>query len=136
MNVHGTELFNDSITALRLCTKLQSFTWTDDQADRSTRQPHRDPAYYDLTDQSLREVIDVLLGLNISELTIRTYSGLSENAWTEMKKLTGLKKVALWCMEGQPRVLQGWSEVLGPTLTHLELGVCVSSVCRIFPQYT
>jgi hypothetical protein len=26
-------------------------------------------------------------------------------------------------MEGQPRVLQGWSEILGNTLTHLELGV-------------
>jgi hypothetical protein len=28
-------------------------------------------------------------------------------------------------MEGPPRVLQGWSEPLGPTLTHLELGVSV-----------
>lgn len=123
LHVHGTELFEESLTALRLCTHLQTFTWTDDQADRSTRQPHADPAYYDLADQSLRDLLQVLQELRIAELTIRTYSGLTEDAWSEMRKLTGLRKVALWCMEGQPRVLQGWSEVLGSTLTHLELGV-------------
>jgi hypothetical protein len=122
IHIHGTELFEETITALQLCSNLQSFTWTDDHADRMTRQPHTDPIPYDVADQSLRRIIQVLRGLPIRELTIRTYSGLSEEAWTEMKKLTGLTTLALWCQEGQPRVLQGWSESLADTLTHLSLG--------------
>jgi len=121
---HGTEQFEEALAALRLCTHLQTFTWTDDQADRLNKQAHADPVSHDVADQSLREVIKVLHGLHITELTIRTYSGLSEEAWTEMRKLTGLKRLALWCVEGRPRVLQGWSETLGSTLTHLELGRC------------
>ncbi|EPT02466.1 hypothetical protein FOMPIDRAFT_1090242, partial [Fomitopsis schrenkii] len=49
--------------------------------------------------------------------------GLSEEVWAKLQEFRGLTKVSLWVMEGPPRVLQGWSEHLGPTLTHLELGV-------------
>ena len=80
---------------------------------------------HSVADQSLRGVTKVLRELPITELTIRSYVGLSEEAWSELIKITGLKKLSLWCMEGQPRVLQGWSERLGNTLTHLELGVSV-----------
>lgn len=47
--------------------------------------------------------------------------------WAQLKQLTGFRKVSIWCMEGPPRVLQGWSDKLGETLTHLELGVSLSS---------
>ncbi|KAF6746777.1 hypothetical protein DFP72DRAFT_1076107 [Ephemerocybe angulata] len=46
--------------------------------------------------------------------------------WEEVYK-EGLKRVSIWCMEGPPRVLQGWCEKLGPTLESLELGVRVES---------
>lgn len=82
------------------------------------------------TDTILMAFLDVLRSLPIRELTIRTYSDLGEQVWTQLKQLTGLRKVAIWCMEGPPRVCQGWSETLGSTLTHLELGVSYfSSPC-------
>ena len=40
-----------------------------------------------------------------------------------LNTFTGLHKIAIWCMEGPPRVLQGWADRLGSTLTELELGV-------------
>lgn len=33
-------------------------------------------------------------------------------------------------MEGPPRILQGWSETLGPSLTYLELGVSPTARMR------
>lgn len=118
----GTKLFDNLLTALRKCEHLESFTWTE-QADRLTTQAHEDPMAHSVADQSLRGVTRILRDLPITELTIRSYVGLSEEAWSELIKINGLKKLSLWCMEGQPRVLQGWSETLGSTLTHLELGV-------------
>jgi len=120
----GTKLFDNLLTALRKCEHLDSFTWTG-QADRLTTQAHEDPMAHSVADQSLRGVTKVLRELSITELTIRSYVGLSEETWAELIKISGLKKLSLWCMEGQPRVLQGWSETLGSTLTHLELGVSV-----------
>ena len=118
----GTKLFDNLLTALRKCEHLESFTWTE-QADRLTIQPHEDPMAHSVADLGLRGVTKVLRELPITDLTIRSYVGLSEGAWSELIKISGLKKLSLWCMEGQPRVLQGWSETLGGTLTHLELGV-------------
>jgi hypothetical protein len=118
----GTWLFDNLLTALRKCEHLESFTWTE-QADRLTTQPHEDPMAHSVADQSLRGVTKVLRELPITDLTIRSYGGLSEEAWSELIKINRLKRLSLWCMEGQPRVLQGWSETLGATLTHLELGV-------------
>ena len=45
--------------------------------------------------------------------------------------MTGFRKIAIWSMEGPPRVLQGWSDKLGDTLTHLELGVRFSSAAAL-----
>lgn len=119
---YGTTLFDNLLTALSKCRHLESFTWSA-QADRLTTQPHEDPMAHSVADQSLRGVTKVLAELPITELTIRSYVGLSEEAWSELIKISGLKRLSLWCMEGQPRVLQGWSETLGSTLTHVELGV-------------
>lgn len=127
---YGTALFDNLLTALGKCKHLESFTWTE-QADRLTTQPHEDPMAHSVADQSLRGVTKVLRELPITELTIRTYVGLSEEAWSELTKISGLKKLSLWCMEGQPRVLQGWSETLGSTLTHLELGVSLVLISHL-----
>ena len=91
---------------------------------------------HSVADQSLRGVTRVLRELPITELTIRSYVGLSEEAWSELIKISGLKKLSVWCMEGQPRVLQGWSETLGNTLTHLELGVSVILIPHLFHCFT
>lgn len=83
-------------------------TWIDDSATSA---------------ETLLPFLDVMRTLPLRELTIRTHSDLGKIVWTQLIKLTGLRKISIWCMEGPPRVLQGWSDCLGPTLTHLELGV-------------
>ena len=71
----------------------------------------------------------------LRELCIRTHSDLGTSVWSELVTLIGLRKIYIWCMEGPPRVLQGWSEFLGDTLTELELGVSIYSVsCRQHPS--
>jgi hypothetical protein len=67
--------------------------------------------------------LPVIRQLRIREIIIYSYSDLGEEAWTLLRQMSGFTKVAIWCMEGPPRVLQGWSDKLGATLTHLELGV-------------
>lgn len=64
----------------------------------------------------------------LREFRIRTHSDLGAEVWSELITVTGLRKISIWCMEGPPRVLQGWSESLGDTLTELELGVSIYSV--------
>lgn len=109
------ELLHDCEQALKLCTNIQSFSWSDQSPDASHN------------DEVLLAFLNILQGLKLKQLTIRTYMGLSEAVWDKLQEFRGLTRVALWVMEGQPRVLQGWSEHLGSTLTHLELGVGVVS---------
>jgi hypothetical protein len=78
------------------------------------------------TDTIFLSFLSVIRILPIREITIHSFSDLGEEVWTQLRQLTGLRKVAIWCMEGPPRVLQGWSDKLGDTLTHLELGVSAS----------
>ncbi|KAH9927776.1 uncharacterized protein B0H18DRAFT_875389 [Fomitopsis serialis] len=104
------ELLHDCEQALKLCTNIQSFSWSDQSPDASHN------------DEVLLAFLNILKGLKLKQLTIRTYMGLSEAVWDKLQEFRGLTRVALWVMEGQPRVLQGWSEHLGSTLTHLELG--------------
>jgi hypothetical protein len=67
--------------------------------------------------------LKILRDLPLRALTLRTYSDLGENAWASLNTIPDLQKVAIWCMDGPPRVLQGWAPLLGSTLTELELGV-------------
>ncbi|OSC98437.1 hypothetical protein PYCCODRAFT_1439306 [Trametes coccinea BRFM310] len=97
--------------ALRLCVNLEGFTWSDDSADGTN-------------EVDLLAYLDILETLPLRELVIRTFCGLSDNAWAKLQEFTGLAKVSIWCMDGKPRILQGWSEKLGASLTHLELGRC------------
>lgn len=75
------------------------------------------------SDTTLLAFLAVIRDLPLRDLTIRTHSDLGPAVWAQLITLTGLHKISIWCMEGPPRVLQGWSESLGSTLTHLELGV-------------
>ena len=72
--------------------------------------------------------LDVLRGLPLRAITLRTTSDLGEDAWALLNSFTSLQKVAIWCMNGPPRVLQGWAPLLGNTLTELELGVRIHFV--------
>jgi hypothetical protein len=96
------------LKALRLCYNLYSFTWVDDTS--------ASPAAF-------LSFLNILRTLPLRALTLRTYSDLGENAWAFLNTLPNLQKVAIWCMNGPPRVLQGWAPLLGNTLTELELGV-------------
>ena len=96
--------------ALRLCVNLYSFTWVDDKS--------ASPAAF-------LSFLDVLRGLPLRAITLRTYSDLGEDVWALLNTFTNLQKVAIWCMTGPPRVLQGWAPLLGSTLTELDLGVCI-----------
>ncbi|KAG5636571.1 hypothetical protein H0H81_007579 [Sphagnurus paluster] len=64
-------------------------------------------------------------------MNIRTHSDLGPVVWSEINKFSGLRKISIWCMEGPPRVLQGWADSLGSTLTHLELGVSPASLAGV-----
>lgn len=115
-------LMPDCREALRRCINLRSFTWIDDGHDTSN-------------DADLLAYLSILQSLPfLSSLTIRTSSGISEEVWSILTELTGLLRVSIWCLHGKPRVLQGWSEKLGGTLTHLELGV--SGLSRQHPYCT
>ncbi|KAG6920127.1 hypothetical protein DXG01_004893 [Tephrocybe rancida] len=76
-------------------------------------------------DFTLLSFLDVVRVHPLREISIRTHSDLGNEVWSELITLTGLRKISIWCMDGPPRVLQGWSESLGSTLTYLELGVSV-----------
>jgi hypothetical protein len=108
MSSHYPNITKHTLDALRLCTNLESFTWMDDSFTGDT---------------ILLAFLEVIRGLPIRELDIRTCCDIGEEAWTQLNSLTGLRKVNIWCMEGPPRVLQGWTLALGKTLTHLNLGV-------------
>ncbi|KAI0261279.1 hypothetical protein BC834DRAFT_897066 [Gloeopeniophorella convolvens] len=97
------------LQALRLCNNIYSFTWVDDTSS---------------SPDAFLSFLGVLRSLPLRALTLRTYSDLGDDAWCLLNTLPGLQKVAVWCMEGPPRVLQGWAPVLGSTLTELELGRC------------
>ncbi|KAI0698320.1 hypothetical protein C8T65DRAFT_660923 [Cerioporus squamosus] len=104
VGLYRPDLIEDCRKALRLCVNLEGFTWSDDTAEGNNE---RDFAAY-----------------STSCLVIRTFYGLSDDVWEMLQGFTGLRKVSIWCMEGKPRILQGWSEKLGASLTHLELGRC------------
>jgi len=95
------------LKALSLCNNLYSFTWADTSA----------PPIVFLS------FLNILRDLPLRALTLRTYSDLGEDAWASLNTFPNLQKVAIWCMDGPPRVLQGWAPLLGSTLTELELGV-------------
>ncbi len=96
------------LKALSLCENLYSFTWVDDTSTSPT---------------VFLSFLKILRHLPLRALTLRTYSDLGEDAWPLLNAIPDLQKVAIWCMNGPPRVLQGWAPLLGNTLTELELGV-------------
>ncbi|KAI5123831.1 hypothetical protein M0805_009123 [Coniferiporia weirii] len=98
-----------ALRALRLCTSIRAFAWVDDNF---------------LPNDTLLAFLAVLRTLPLQELTIRTFGNLGPPVWEVLNQFKGLKSVSIFCMEGPPRILQGWSETLSPTLTHLELGRC------------
>ncbi|TFK83277.1 hypothetical protein K466DRAFT_498786 [Polyporus arcularius HHB13444] len=111
VGLYRPELIEDCRKALKLYVNLEGFTWSDDTAEGNNE---RDFVAY----------LDILHTLPVRELVIRTFYGLSDEVWETLQNFTGLSKVSIWCMEGKPRILQGWSEKLGASLTHLELGRC------------
>ncbi|KAH7921451.1 hypothetical protein BV22DRAFT_1072325 [Leucogyrophana mollusca] len=107
---YNPALTHDVTAALRLCTNLESATWIDD-----TETP----------EANFLPVLQVLRTLPLRALTIRTQYDVGEAAWEILNGITGLRYLSVWSLEwGPPRVLQGWAETLGSTLTHLELGRC------------
>ena len=116
---HRPDLQEQARQALSLYVNLEGFTWSDDTADG-------------VDEREFVKFLDVLRGLPLRELIIRTFHGLSDDVLASLHDFTGLSKVSIWCMEGKPRILQGWSEKLGTSLTHLELGV--SSLSRVHPH--
>jgi hypothetical protein len=112
MLVRNPNMTKEILAALALCTNLRSMTWIDDISYT--------------TDSSLLRFLDVVRKLPLKELTIRTHSDPSSEAWSQLMSIVGLEKVSLCCTEVPSRVLHGWSEPLGNTLTNLELSVCIS----------
>ncbi|CAL1711748.1 unnamed protein product [Somion occarium] len=115
------KLISDCRKALRMCINLRSFTWVDDAHDT-------------INDDNFLAYLSILRSLpRVIELIIRTSAGISDEVWSKLTEFTGLHKIAIWCLHGKARVLQGWSEQLGSSLTHLELGV--SDLSRQHPNF-
>ena len=142
---------HDTLQALSLCINLSSLTWTDDSPSTSyvffpipffsnnsalpSLSPNAPLGSFRHGTSSERDstFVHPLLCLlavireikaPLRELTIRSHSDLGSHVWSELSKWTGLCKINIWCMEGPPRVLQGWAGLeLGKTLTELVLGV-------------
>lgn len=119
VGMYEPDLLPDCRRALLLCKNLRSFTWMGNDTTN---------------DEDLLAYLDILQTLGVEDLTIRTSSGISTVVWDRLTQIDGLHKVGIWCMTGQPRVLQGWSQKLGPSLTQLELGV--SCLSRQHPHCT
>ncbi|KDQ56486.1 hypothetical protein JAAARDRAFT_36642 [Jaapia argillacea MUCL 33604] len=102
-----------ALTSLALCTNLQSFSWV----DNTFSQGHSQVLF-----MSSLLVLKTLHSLR--DLTIRTSGDLGDEVWKELNGIGGLKRVSVWCMEGPPRVLQGWAGTLSGTLEELDLGRC------------
>lgn len=98
----------DALIALSRCKNLQSFTWLDNGATGSI---------------VLFGFLNALHNIAIRNLAIQTNGDLGDEVWSILQRRAGLRRLSIWCMEGPPRVLQGWSERLGDTLESLELGV-------------
>ena len=142
----------DMLHALSLCTNLNSLTWSDDSASMSyvtfghpfnnrassimsPNAPlgfpmrHGASTAYEQDTVSEHPLLSLLAVIKtvkapLRELTIRSHGDLGPRVWSELSKWMGLSKIGIWCMEGPPRVLQGWAgQELGKTLTQLELGV-------------
>jgi len=103
------------LKALSLCKNLYSFTWVDDTSALPTVLP---------------SFLKIIRDLPLRAITLRTYSDPGEDAWAFLNTIPNLQKVAIWCMNGPPRVLQGWAPLLGSTLTELELGVRIDLTDR------
>lgn len=106
--MNGSHVFDEALEALALCTNLREYVI-------SGSRPIREDHFLSFL-KAVRE------HKTLRSLTVRTPGVISETVWSLMTKFTDLTSVAIWCMEGPPRFLQGWSPTLAPTLTHLELG--------------
>lgn len=103
-------VMGDITAALRLCTNLVSVTWW----DRSKS-----------AEVNFMPILEVLMTLPLKELNLHTQYDIGDRAWALLNKMSGIRRLSVWSLDwGPPRVLQGWAELLGPTLTHLELGRC------------
>ncbi|EPQ55225.1 hypothetical protein GLOTRDRAFT_138843 [Gloeophyllum trabeum ATCC 11539] len=102
------DTLEESLAALKLCTNLHTFSWIDDT----------------FAEDTFLSFLRVLKSLPLQGLTIRTSGDLGDTVWAKLQALTGLRRIAIWSMEGPPRVLKGWAQHLSGTLTHLELGRC------------
>lgn len=110
MLVRNPNIMKEILASLALCTNLQSLTWVDDSYN---------------SDSSLLKFLATVRTLPLRELTIRTHGDLSKEVWSRLISIVGLEKVSLCCIRVPSAVLKDWSELLGSTLTHLELSVCV-----------
>jgi hypothetical protein len=104
------KIASDAARAIALCENLRSFTWKD-----------HSPA--GVKSSFLPKLLAVIHKFPLKEFAIHSCSDLGEETWGQINNFAGLRKVVIWCMEGPPRVLRGWADGLGETLTELVLGV-------------
>jgi hypothetical protein len=110
---YNPQITEDIVAALKLCTNLISATWVDD-----TLTP----------EANFLPILDALMTLPLRELTIRTQYDPGERVWARLNTIQGVRRLSVWSFErGPPRVLQGWADLLSSSLTHLELGVSMST---------
>lgn len=99
-------------TALQLCTNLESLSWTGG-------------GFVSKSDSDLVSYINTIIdgGFPLRHLVVRASPGLSAAGWNQLKRLTSLKSLGIWCLIGDHESLAAWCQGLTDTLTRLELVV-------------
>jgi hypothetical protein len=102
--------FQDRLTALRLCTHLQSFSWTDS-------------GYYMQNNHIFVAYLDVLRHLPLTELKVSVSSGVSARVVDGLSQIRGLEVFGLWTSYCAIEDLSFWASRLGRSVRRLQLGV-------------
>ena len=127
-SLHRSDPYLTRTTLLILphLTSLTCFKWIDDSASPETNEI----------------LLSILVGMKeaglpVREVVLQTHGDLEWGVWKELLRgMSGLEKVAIWCMEGPPKGIFSTDEKeegeerlrIGDTLMHLELGVSAFSL--------
>ncbi|KAI0343546.1 hypothetical protein BDW22DRAFT_1183451 [Trametopsis cervina] len=93
-----------------LCTNLRSYSWAGG-------------GFLSEDDSGLVASLETIIsrGFPVDQLLIRASPGLGAAVWNQLRRLTTLRSLGLWCLEADHEALYDWLRGLGGTLTRLEL---------------
>lgn len=109
-------LIIDFLAALRLCTNLESFTWTSPGGtDHATRLSRSDKVFIDY--------LHVLKRIRVPKLVVNINHGLDTRVLTELMYMPDLRSISVNAPAASFVRLETMAAALRERLTHLSCGV-------------